>query len=440
MKNRKSIGYERRILATALGALVPLGVTAIALAWFGGFDTKTLWTVIAVISVALFIISFVIHDQLAFPLRTLSNIVTAIREEDYSLRARAPNRDDALGEVMHEINVLSTMLEERKLEALEASALLRAVMAEVDAAILAFDHESRLRLINRAGERVLNVPAERVLGATAGELGLDLFLEEGAPATVERTFGGVSGRWSIRRSTFRDKGMPHRLLVITDITRALREEEAQAWQRLVRVLSHELNNSLAPIKSIAQTVETIANRDPLPDDWREDVIRGANVIAARADSLTRFTGAYARLARLPQPNVRTTDLGKLLQRVAALEPRLPVRVAPGPSTTVLIDSDQIEQLLINIIKNAVDASLETGGGVLVRWSRRNDQVTVEVIDDGPGLQSNANLFVPFFTTKPAGSGIGLVLGRQIAEAHGGTLTLENRTDGQGCVARLVLRT
>src|SRR5687768_14318351 len=244
MKEHRPTGYERRIVMTALVAVVPLAALAIGLTWLGGYDTKTLWTVIALAVFCIFIVVFVIHDQLTFPLRTLSNLVTAIREEDYSLRARAPNRDDALGDVLHEINVLSAMLEDRKLEALEASALLRAVLAEVDAAILAFDDQLRLRLINRAGERLLNLPAERIMSATAGELGLDLYLEDSAPTTVERTFGGVSGRWSIRRSTFRDKGMPHRLLVITDITRALREEEAQAWQRLVRVLSHELNNSL----------------------------------------------------------------------------------------------------------------------------------------------------------------------------------------------------
>ena len=440
MKKRSSIGYERRILVTALTALVPLAVVSIALAWIGGFDTKTIWTVIALVFVCLFIVSFVIHDQLAFPLRTLSNIVTAIREEDYSLRARSPSREDALGEVLHEINVLSEMLEERKLEALEASALLRAVLAEVDAAILAFDEDSRLRLINRAGERLLNRPVEQIMGATAIELGLEAYLEADAPEIVERSFGGPAGRWSIRRSTFREKGMPHRLLVITDITRALREEETQAWQRLVRVLSHELNNSLAPIKSIAQTVETIASRDPLPHDWREDVSRGANVIASRAESLTRFTGAYAKLARLPQPNLRAVDVSALVRRAAALESRLPVDVKPGEAIVIQADPDQIEQVLINLIKNAVDASLETGGGVAVRWSRRNDQVSVEVLDEGHGLQSNANLFVPFFTTKPAGSGIGLVLGRQIAEAHGGTLTLENRRDGRGCVARLTLQT
>ena len=118
--------------------------------------------------------------------------------------------------------------------------------------------------------------------------------------------------------------------------------------------------------------------------------------------------------------------------------RLPVKVLAGPEIVVGADSVQLEQLLINLIRNAVDASLETKGAVEVGWTRQNGQVVVSVKDEGLGLANTANLFVPFFTTKTSGSGIGLVLSRQIAEAHGGTLTLENRDDASGCEARLRL--
>jgi signal transduction histidine kinase len=228
------------------------------------------------------------------------------------------------------------------------------------------------------------------------------------------------------------------LLVLTDLSRALREEERQAWQRLLRVLGHELNNSLAPIRSIAGSLESLVGRDPLPEDWQEDVKGGLAVINSRAEALTRFMESYSRLARLPQPKIQPVDLAACIRRVLSLETRIAVEAAPGPVVTIQADGDQLEQLLINLLRNAVDAALETGGGVHVRWTRNGSFVDIMVEDEGPGLPSTSNLFVPFFTTKPGGSGIGLVLSRQIAEAHGGSLTLHNRVSARGCEARLRL--
>jgi nitrogen fixation/metabolism regulation signal transduction histidine kinase len=252
------------------------------------------------------------------------------------------------------------------------------------------------------------------------------------------TFPGGAGRWDVRRSTFRERGLPHHLLVLSDLSRALREEERQAWQRLVRVIGHELNNSLAPIKSIAGSLESLVTRDPQPIDFREDMRRGLSVISSRAASLGRFMDAYARLARLPQPRFQTLSVSALVNRVVRLETRLEIALIPGPEVTIRADGDQLEQLLINLVRNAVDASMETGAGVKVGWIKSNGGLELRIEDEGPGLSNTGNLFVPFFTTKPAGSGIGLVLSRQIAEAHGGTLTLENRKAAHGCEARLRL--
>jgi signal transduction histidine kinase len=255
---------------------------------------------------------------------------------------------------------------------------------------------------------------------------------------VQINFPGGSGRWEIRRGTFREEGQQHQLLVLTDLSKTLREEERSAWQRLLRVLGHELNNSLAPIKSVAGSLGDLIDRDPQPSDWRDDMHRGLEVISSRADSLARFIESYSKLARLPPPRFETLNIGKLVERVATLETRLPVKIVPGPETIVRGDRAQVEQLLINLIRNAVDASLETNGGVEVGWSHHNGQLVVCVKDEGLGLANTSNLFVPFFTTKASGSGIGLVLSRQIAEAHGGTLTLENCKEASGCEARLTL--
>src|SRR5207344_2996971 len=236
--------------------------------------------------------------------QTVSNLLAALREGDYSIRGRAAGRDDPLAEVMHEVNALGKTLREQRLGALEATALLQTVMSEIEVAIFAFDGEQKLRLVNRAGERLLAQPAERLMGKSAADLSLEDCLDGESPGTLQKSFPGGAGRWEVHRGVFRERGAPHQLLVLSDLSRALREEERQAWQRLLRVLGHELNNSLAPIKSMAATLESLLARNPRPADWQDDMIRGLAVIASRSEALGRFMGDYARLARLPQPSVR----------------------------------------------------------------------------------------------------------------------------------------
>jgi nitrogen fixation/metabolism regulation signal transduction histidine kinase len=439
MKFRKpQLVHEQRILVLALVAGAPAVLTALLMLWLGDHTPKVQWTLTVVIVAFWLGFCFGLRERVASPLRTLANLLEAMREGDYSIRARGVKSDDAMGEVMQQVNAMSATLRAQRLGALEATTLLRKVMEEINVAVFAFDGDHRLRLVNRAAERLLNEPAERLLGAAAESLGLEEYLKGEAQHTVQRTFPGGAARWGLSRSTFREGGLPHQLLVVTDLTRPLREEELKAWQRLVRVLGHELNNSLAPIKSIAGSLESILSRQPRADDWEEDMTRGLSVIASRCESLNRFMGAYARLARLPQPTLGPVGVSALVRRVVGLETRIAPRLLPGPEVTIQADADQLEQLLINVIRNAADASLETGGAVRVGWNRQNSHLIVWVRDEGPGLPNTSNLFVPFFTTKPTGSGIGLVLSRQIAEAHGGSLTLQNAADGPGCEARLVL--
>jgi PAS domain S-box-containing protein len=431
-------GHDRRVLIMALASGLPAIITAMYFLWAGSYTTKAQWTLTVLIVGFWLGFSIAIREKVVYPLQTLSNLLAALREGDFSIRARGARHDDPLGEALMEVNSLGQTLREQRLGALEATALLQTVMAEIDVAIFAFDTDQKLVLVNRAGERLLGQIEERMIGRSAAELDLDDYLEGEATRTIQKNFPGGSSRWEIRRTTFRERGAPHHLLVVSDLSRALREEERIAWQRLVRVLGHELNNSLAPIRSLAGSLESIISREPLPEDWKDDCLKGLSVIAARSAALSRFMQGYARLAKLPPPKLQPVDLGEIIGRVAQLETRMSVGIVEGPKVTIRADSDQLEQLLINIIRNGVDASLETGGRTEISWSRNRAHVEVRVEDEGHGLSNTSNLFVPFFTTKQGGSGIGLVLCRQIAEAHGGSLSLENRKGTPGCRASLRL--
>jgi two-component system, NtrC family, nitrogen regulation sensor histidine kinase NtrY len=430
--------HETRVLFAALAAGLPAVVVSIVLLFTGNHSARLEWTLIFLLLGFWLGFGFAVRERVANPLRTLASLLEAIREGDYSIRARVENPDDALGEVMHQVNQMAATLRNQRLGALEATALLRKVMEEIDVGIFAFDPQQSLRLVNRAGERLLAQPTERMFGRDATSLGVAEFLIGPDERTLQRSFPGAAGRWGVRRTQFREGGVPHSLVVVTDLTRPLREEELKAWQRLVRVIGHELNNSLAPIKSIAQSLEMLLKSEPLPDDWQEDATRGLNVIASRSESLSRFMTAYAQLAKLPPPKFGPVEVSSLLRRVVNLETRAPVYFEECPPLTIQGDPDQLEQVLINLIRNAVDASAETRGRVFVRHERSASAVDIIVRDEGPGLSNTANLFVPFFTTKRGGSGIGLVLSRQIAEAHHGSVALQNAKDGVGCEARLTL--
>jgi nitrogen fixation/metabolism regulation signal transduction histidine kinase len=438
---RERLNHEQRILLSALMGGAPGVVTSLIILWELSYTLKVQWTLTLLILGCWLGFAFSLRTRIVRHFQTLSNLLAALREGDYSIRARGARREDALGDVMSEVNALGETLRAQRLGAMEATALLRTVMGEIEVAIFAFDEAERLRLVNRAGERLFAQPAGRLLGRTAAELGLEEFLRlspAGDAQIVPKTFPGAAGRWGVRRSAFRERGLPHQLLVLSDLSRELREEEREAWKRLVRVLGHELNNSLTPIKSIAGSLESLLVREPRPTDWHDDMQRGLSIIGSRSESLSRFMQAYARLARLPPPRFAPVNVGALMRRVAELETRLTVALLPGADAEILADADQLEQLLINLQRNAVDAALQTGGGVRAGWIRNTHHLTLFIEDEGPGLSNTANLFVPFFTTKPGGSGIGLVLSRQIAEAHGGTLTLTNRRGGIGCEARLQL--
>jgi nitrogen fixation/metabolism regulation signal transduction histidine kinase len=370
------------------------------------------------------------------PLQTLTNVVSSLREGDYSFRARGAGTEDALAELAAEINALADLLQKQRVRSLEATALLARMLEVLTTPLFAFDREDLLQLVNNAGVKLLGLPHARCFGHSARELGLAGLLA--APDQTIHSFGAKSTRWLLRKAAFRQDGAPHTLLLLADVSLPLQEEEQTAWKRLIRVLGHELSNSLAPIKSIAGSL--LARLDQMNGDEAalRDFRRGLGVVESRADSLHRFVESYRRLAQLPPPRLRPVPLGPLLERVALLERRLPVQLNPGPPVVLQADPDQLEQMFINLLANAVDASLANGAQpVHASWQLVVGSATVVIEDRGLGIANPENLFVPFYTTKPTGSGVGLALAQQIAHAHGGEIRLVNREDREG--ARAIVR-
>ena len=381
----------------------------------------------------LLLISASLIEGLMRPLQTLSNVVSSLREGDYSFRARGAGSSDAYGELASEINALADLLQKQRVRSLEATALLARILEVMHAPLFAFDREDSLQLVNNAGAQLLGRPLARCFGHNARELGLDALLAS-ADQSIH-SFGAKPTRWLLRKAAFRQEGVPHTLLLLADVSQPLQEEEQIAWKRLIRVLGHELSNSLAPIKSIAGSLFARAESISADEAVIRDFRRGLGVIESRADALHRFVQSYRLLAQLPPPHFKPVQAAPLLERVVLLEQRVAVQVDSGPAVMLNADPDQLEQMFINLLTNAVDASLANGAKpVRVGWRLSGSNLVVGIEDSGLGIANAENLFVPFYTTKPKGSGVGLALAQQIARAHGGEIRLVNREDGPGARA------
>ena len=443
MESRRVTGrgrmpFQRRIVLLALGGAVPALVVAFALLPELAIPDSVRRLIVVVLLAVWVGFAVAIHRATIEPLRAIANLLEALRGGDYAIRGRFGRRGDALGDVVLESNRLGATLRAQRFEALEASALLHKVLSEIDVVVLAFDGENMIRLANRAAGELLRRRPETLVGLSAAEAGLAELLEGPAVASESFAFPARSGRWQVMRETFREGGRQFRLLVVTDLSQALRDEERRAWRRLIRVIWHELNNSLAPIKSVIETSRDALAAGPLEAAERGELSQSLAVMAERAEGLRRFLSRYSELARMPEPTLADCNAPALLGQVAAVQVPGRVRVTVPDGLTVRGDADQLQQALINLVRNAIEATAGDSGPVELRASRDTDRVVFEVEDRGPGVANPDNLFVPFFTTKPGGSGIGLVLARQVAEAHGGSLTLQNRADRSGCVARLTI--
>jgi two-component system, NtrC family, nitrogen regulation sensor histidine kinase NtrY len=429
--------------------LYMLGLPALVLCWIllsqHSVDVSILCIVMLALAAGWALAVSLIMEQITRPMQTLANVVAALREDDYSFRARGGQRNDALGDLALEVNALASMLQGQRAGSLEAMALVERVMSSMQSPVLAFDPEGTLKLLNEACERAFGLRGQTALGCSAKKLNLEYLLDVSDNDLISIAGKQQTSRWVVKRTSFRLRGVPHTLFVLSDVSAALREEEKIAWERLIRVLGHEINNSLTPIKSIAGSLRLRLTSLQTEDKDDNDFESGLEVIENRAESLNRFLQAYRQLMGLPAPRLTSVSLVTLIEQVVRLETRIRVCITSAPDLMLMVDTDHIQQALINLIRNATEAALspdasgEDAPQVQIYWENTGTEVVIAILDNGPGLTNAGNLFVPFYTTKPSGTGIGLVLAQQIAQAHRGSVQLANRTDGQaGCKAELRL--
>ena len=434
------IRFRKRIIRYVVLMLLPPVLTTLILLYFGHFKLKVWITVLVFVAVTSAIFYRWLLRSVFRPLQSASNLISALREGDFSMQARPSSTRDALGGLYQEIDLLADDLRQNRQQSVDSEILLRGVMNYVDVAVFAFDGRGIITLINRAGCDLLNTTTEQAVGKPAAHFNIERLIQARELTPFRHSFPTQSGRWSIRRTEFRENGVPHVLVMIQDLSRSLREEERQAWKRLIRVMGHELNNSLAPIKSISGTLDSLIERQDMDPSVKEDLEDGLSVIHKRAEALSRFVEDYSKIAKLPPPHKQRFRLRDTINHIVELQDfkGWKIELEECCDMELFADEAQIQQLLINLTKNAIEANQGTEGKTYIRCRKQQNDIVIEVIDEGHGLSETDNLFIPFYSTKPGGSGIGLILSQQIAENHEGSLELINRTDAQGCIATVVI--
>ena len=400
--------------------------------------------------------AFFIRTKVVSQLQTSTNLMEAMIAGDYSMRARAHNVDGALGEFSHLINSLAETLTQHRLITREHQILLGTITSQIDVAIIALNSDDKITLMNPAAEKLFQCRFEQRQGAPIKVLGLQDVAQGSFRKVVEFELKHNKKKVYLHTDEYFDHGIKHQLIFITDIQHLLQEEERQAWQRLLRVLSHEINNSLAPIASISETLSNLVTKKIAPsadnihqegdnesdssndENLNENLIMGLGVIKECSHSLNAFIQQYQELYKLPKPNKSLFSLTKLLNNCAGLFTENSIE-CPSKDLTIYADQTQLQQVLVNLLKNAIDAQQDCSHNtIIIKWQVNESQLAIEIIDNGTGINNMDNIFVPFYTTKKHGSGIGLVLSRQIITNHNGELSLKNRLDSQGVIAKILL--
>lgn len=430
---KKSLEYQLALVVAAV--TIFLAAIIFLLIFFGDYSWLLIITIfLAVILSGCMGVVFV-NRSIKNYLLTLANLVEGIRHNDFSFRLSLVDKSGATEELSREINLLVESLQQKQLAYVESNIALDKLIEQIDIPVLVIDASGAVKNSNHFAAKLFNYEREEVIGLSVEQLKIEAFLKLSSGTIIEHQFPTQGGRWEIKSKVILSSGKKYQLLVISDISRALRLEERNAWSRIVRVIGHELNNSLTSISSLAETLLLQLNRQA-ESTKLSNVDKGLKMIVERGESLQRFMNAYASIAKLPPPSFDDIRLQELLRKVTSLYSDRVV-LEDGKDMVLCGDPDQLQAALINLIKNALEVEAEFSE-VVVRSNSKYQGVAIQIIDNGPGVANLENLFVPFYTTKNDGSGIGLILSREIAEAHGGSLNLFNRADSSGSIAEIWL--
>ena len=434
---QKQRPFEANLIRLVLLASLPL---LLLLLWVMVLANISIWLILLtglIGSLLILYASYSIYQKISYQFRSISNLLEALIQGDYTLRARTDQTGGAFDQLVVAINGLAQRLSQQRWESVESQLLLRTIIDHIDVAIIALNQDNQISFTNPAADNLLQLKKMSASQELLQQLSFVQDLTSGCHQVVELSFGHQYGRFNVYVEEFREAGKQHKLLFITDIRMLLRSEERKAWQDLVRVISHEINNSLSPIASISQTLKRIIEREPQDAAVKNDLREGLNIISERAIGLSQFVDSYKQLAKLPEPHIQALAIRPLIEKIRLLFNHQPIIIETETDVTLLLDPIQFEQVLINLIKNAVEATALTNPGstINIRWAVSGQFFKLDICDQGSGISNPKNLFVPFYSTKKQGSGIGLVLSRQIIEAHNGRLTLSNQDSG-GCCASI----
>lgn len=438
--------FEAQLTRISLVASIPL---LLLLLWVMVYARVSIWlTLLTALLGSLTIVYsyYSIHQKLVYQFRSISNLLGAMIQGDYTLRARSDQGSGALEELVVAINGLANRLSQQRWESVESQLLVRTIIDHIDVAIIALSERNEIRFINPAAKKLLGLDQNQSEMQLLQQLECVQSIPSGCSQVVELSLGYQKGRFNVHVEEFRESGLQHQLLFITDVRTLLRSEERKAWQSLVRVISHEINNSLSPIASISQTLqrlvlrqaENLLDEQTPSSDTRKNLIDGLTIINERANGLRQFVDSYKQLAKLPEPQKQQVWFRELIDKACLLFSGHSIAIDTEADASIYIDPLQFQQVLINLIKNAIEAMAQVNpsGRITISWEVNTSVFKLCICDQGSGISNLDNLFVPFYSTKKQGSGIGLVLSRQIIEAHSGHLTIANRTNSVGCCAKI----
>ena len=445
---KSTLSFENSLMTSVILAGIVPWLTLLLVFWLNDYPFALSALLLVLLMTNLLYFAWSARQKVKNQINTTANLLESIQSNDYTLRGHLPERfenganGDTMANLTWQINQLSDSLSQQRLQAKESQMLLGKVVNNIDIAIFAVNNSNTISMANNAFLKMLGKSQDEetfVLGKTIEQLDITHLVNAENDTTIENPTNMTQGRFLVYCDTFVEQSEQHRLFLLKDASKLLRREESEAWQKLIRVISHEINNSLAPISSMSESLKSLVHKEGRETDIED----GLEIIQTRSTSLIKLLRGYQSLAKLPPPVPKQEDLKWIIEKICLLHQKIAIEFKQTSEVLVNVDRSQIEQVLINLVKNANESqrAIHTENNlpaIEIEITTTSDEAIINIKDQGTGIRNVENIFTPFYTTKSKGSGVGLLVSRQIVEAHGGTLQLQNRQDKQGGIATITL--